>query len=241
MSIKTSAPPFPASAEISHVLEGEFSELMRKFNPGEHSFFHLLKKLPPTELHSEVRLGNLYFHLQSAMHATRVMGYRIPHLDRPEQRTAKLQILWRNEAEHELLFRVFRSIGAVCPYSESAFAEIELLIPSLRKGTASVVKEMVRLFPKSLGAWLLVEMAAPQWKSALFRALLPSFPEVAREPFFQSGTRIPALNPLASSLELVQSAIEMGPFSLEELLLDAREMAIQLDGLWSDLQALCLE
>lgn len=241
MSLNISAPPFPASAEISHVLEGELGEILRKYNPSEHSFFHLLRKLSWDTPGSEKRLGNLYFHLQSVMHATRVMAFRIPHLDRPDQRTAKLQILWRNESEHELLFRVFRDLGASCPYSESVFGEIELLIPQLRSGTARVLLAVKHLFPQSLGAWLLSEMAAPKWKKALYEGLVPQFPEISKEPFFQSGTRIPALNPVAGSLELAQSAIEFGTFSLQTLLTDAREMAVQFDGLWSDLQALLLD
>jgi hypothetical protein len=220
--------------EVGYVLEGEMRALLKDYDPRKHSFFHLIKQLPPGAW-SANRLGDLYHHLQSAQHAMRVMSFHVPHLTSPDAQQIKLQIFSLRAGSHEAFRRAFKNLGARLPHSESLFEDLGILRPSLRGGTARVVDAVARLFPRSLGPWLLSEMAAPLWQNALHDGLKGAFPNLGREAFF----RAPA-DPLPA-LELARATVMRHPSQLFEMLRDGHEMAKQFDFLWSDLQSLLLE
>src|SRR5437879_5601102 len=67
--------------------------LCKKHKPSNHPFFARLANQETEELWSSGFWDELYKRYQAAMHATRTMGYFLPHLDTIALRVRKLHIL----------------------------------------------------------------------------------------------------------------------------------------------------
>src|SRR5262249_19292088 len=127
---------------------------------------------------------------QAAMHATRVMVYYLPHLDRPSLRARKCKIYVDDDAlpggdtHHHQLARLFRNLGAPVALEDDDFGDLALLVGLLDAQTAHFVSLVRSLYPSSLGPWCIVELLSDDWMRAFADALSVHFPQVREEPYF---------------------------------------------------------
>jgi hypothetical protein len=166
------------------------AQLFDEFRLSRHSFFRHLAMTPRDTICSPELLGEMYVRYQAAMHATRVMVYFLPHLNRPSLRIRKCAIyvdddgLAGGDTHHHQLARCFRNLGAHLRLDDDDFGDLDTLIEQLDPCTARFVSLVHRLYPASLGPWCIVELLSDDWMHAFAETLGKHFPKVREEPYF---------------------------------------------------------
>jgi hypothetical protein len=222
---------------------GEFSTaiaaMVDKHRPSRMPFFKHLAALPRSRAADPAFLGRIHLNYQAAMHATRAAVYFLPHLDSPELRKRKLQILIDDDGlpggdtHHYQLTRVFRNIGARCLLDDEEFGEPALLGHRLDGETADFVRLAPILYARSLGPWCVVEMLSADWMRALAAALAVHFPAVKDEPYFADCFSLMVEERHgAEALDVTRAVLAARPELAAESLRDAALMAEALDAVW---------
>ncbi|MBO3459140.1 hypothetical protein [Aetokthonos hydrillicola] len=225
-----------------------FSSIMSKLYeahlPSKHPFFHQLASFTHSKLPSSDLLGELYIRYQAACHATRVMVYHLPHLDRPDWRVRKCSIIKDDdsgEIHHYQLKNAFAHIGADIVEDEK-FGSLNKLQTILDPVTAGFVYSVQNLYPQSLGPWCVIEMFADDWMRALMNSLSNCFPSITEEPYFADCLDQGIEQRHAQeALDLTGEVLVSSPDLLEQTIEDAHKMAVELDKFWSGLQNLLTE
>ena len=156
-----------------------------------HPFFGQLARAKiPKVSNSFGYWDDLYAHYQGAMHTSRVLAYYMPHLDSPDLRRVKLEILAEDDGlpegdmHHLQLFRTWsRMLGRAPLVDERLFGSTSQLkgaMPSL----AAFIESCERNYTSNLGAWYAVENLAHHWIGDLMSALEPHFPGASETDYF---------------------------------------------------------
>ena len=221
-------------------------EIYERYRPSSHSFFLHLANCRTADLLACGLLDEFYKRYQSAMHATRVMAYFLPHLDVLELRMRKLHILADDDGNSQgdsHQFQLRRTwtfmLGRSPLMADHELGELDQLKMHLDPTTAEFVAQVQELYPRSLGAWVLVEGLAHDWIGALLRALKVHFLGVERTDYFtenySSGVEV---RHAAESLEIVSLVLSRKPELFDRTLSSAMKMAEALNSLWSGLDGL---
>ena len=216
--------------------------MLEGHRPSRMPFFERLAAMPRSVASDPSFLGQLHLIYQSAMHATRVAVYYIPHLDTPALRKRKLQILVDDDGlpggdtHHYQLTRAFGNIGAKCMLEDEKFGDPDELCRYLDEQTARFVTLAKRLYSRSLGPWCAVETMSVDWMQALAEALSVHFPQFKHEPYFKEcfSHRVEERH-ATEALEVTQLILRARPELLAETLGDAETIAEALDGVWTQL------
>jgi hypothetical protein len=176
------------------------------------------------------------------MHATRAAVYFLPNLDSPALRQRKLQIfidddgLPNGDTHHYQLTRVFTHIGAQVRMDDEHFGSIDELCLKVEAPLAGFMRQVQALYPRSHGAWCIVEMLSVNWMTALANSLAVHFPRIWEEPYFAECFANQVEERHASeALSIAADTIAARPQLLEPTLTDAVIMAEALDQLWAHL------
>ncbi|NJL64440.1 MAG: hypothetical protein HC903_24705 [Methylacidiphilales bacterium] len=234
--------------DIQENYEIILNELKLAYLPSQNPFFSHLATLPSAKVYNPNLLGQLHLRYQAACHATRVMVYYLPHLDSPAFRVRKLQIisdddgLNNGDTHHYQLTRAFVRMGADIMIDDEDFGSLGKLKTILDSKTADFLSLVETLYPKSLGAWCVIEMFADDWMQALMNALLNYFPFIKDEAYFANcfhqGVEI---RHAQEAIDLTKTILQAYPELLEQTITDARLMAVGLDEFWSGLDDLLRE
>ena len=232
----------------SDIFRDALDKLYESHLPSKHPFFKHLAAFPTEKFHSPALLGELYRRYQAAMHATRVMVYHLPYLDNISLRSRKLKILIDDDGlqggdtHHSQLSCAFAHIGAELGMEDDQFGNLDELKKSLDPMTSNFVSLVQELYPKSLGAWCIVEMLSNDWMIALMRGLAVHFPSIKNEPYFAECFAQGIEDQHAQeSLALTSIVLAHSPELLEQTIEGARTMAVALDNFWSGLENLLTE
>ncbi len=235
------------TSQAAQTLKLAFKRISENHLPSHHSVFPLLRRLSSEKALSPGRLGQFYLAYQSAMHATRVMVYFLPHLDAPHFRALKVQILKDDDGllggdtHHFQLTRLFKNLGAKFPIEENQFGELSNLKSRVTPGIAVFISTVQRLYPQSLGAWTIVELLSSDWMSSLASSLSAGFPSVTKEPYFHDCFSMGIEDRHGEqALELAQKVVAERPELLHIFIQDAEEMAQHLSLLWLELKTILL-
>jgi pyrroloquinoline quinone (PQQ) biosynthesis protein C len=223
-------------------LPGTMAAMLEEHRPSRMPFFRNLAGLPRAVASDACLLGRIHLTYQSAMHATRVAVYSLPHLDSPALRKRKLQIfidddgLPEGDTHHYQLTRAFLSIGATCLLDEEEFGEPGELCHYLEGETAHFVRLVPTLYSRSLGPWCAIEMMSVDWMRALADALSVHFPRFKEEQYFADcfSQQVEERH-AAEALEITQMILRARPELLHETLRAAKMIAEALDGVWQHL------
>jgi hypothetical protein len=216
--------------------------MLEENRPSRMPFFGRLAAMPRAAACDPSFLGQIHLVYQSAMHATRVAVYYLPHLDSPALRKRKLRIfvdddgLADGDTHHYQLTRAFRNIGAKCVLEDEEFGDPVELCRHLEAETAHFVRIAQTLYSRSLGPWCTVETMSVDWMRALAESLSVHFPQFKDEPYFaECFSNMVEERHAAEALEMTQMILEAQPELLAGTLRDARLMAEALDGVWTHL------
>ncbi len=234
--------------DIQETYETVLNELNLAYLPSQNPFFSHLATVPSTKLRNPNLLGQLHLRYQAACHATRVMVYHLPHLDSPALRVRKLEIisdddgLNNGDTHHYQLTRAFVNMGAAIMIDDEDFGSLDKLKTILDPKTAAFLSLVETLYPKSLGAWCVIEMFADDWMRALMNALLNCFPFIKDEAYFADCFHQGVETRHAQeAIDLTSKILQTYPELLEQTIVDARLMATGLDEFWSGLDDLLQE
>jgi hypothetical protein len=227
-------------------LRRSLSILFDIHRPSRSPFFAQLGDTPREYLLAEGRMDRLYLAYQGAMHASRTMGYFMPHLDRIDRRMVKLAILAdddgapNGDSHHYQLRRAWTLLlGRPPNYSDEAFGRLDLLAAIVDPATARFVGACSKLYPQSLGPWLMVEGLAHDWIGALMKSLGRSFPGVERTDYFlQNYFNEIELEHMQRSIDTVESVLSERPELFDETIIGAQAMGREIDLLWLGLKAI---
>lgn len=224
------------------------AEIAAAHPPSRHRFFGHLERIDGATLCSPAVLGELYTRYQAGMHATRAMVYHLPHLDTPALRRRKLQIfidddgLPGGDTHHHQLGRAFAEAGAAPRLGDDDFTEMGPLATRLDPATARFVQEVELLYPRSLGAWCMVEILSDDWMRAFAHGLSRHLPALPQQPYFADCfTHGVEERHAAESLAVTELVLLRRPELLERTVEDAARMARALDHLWEGLDTLLTE
>ncbi|MBF2064966.1 MAG: hypothetical protein IGS39_11170 [Calothrix sp. C42_A2020_038] len=227
------------------VFKDYITKLYQEHLPSQHPFFANLGALEIEKLNSEDLLGHLHLRYQAACHATRVMVYHIPYLDSPALRVRKLKVindddgLINGDTHHYQLTRAFVHMGAKILIDDEEFGSLDKLQNVLDPITANFISLVQNLYPKSLGAWCVIEMFADDWMRAIMNSLSNSFPFVKEEAYFADCFNDGIETRHAQeALELTVLVIGKYPEVLDTTIKGAELMAKGLDTFWSGLDSL---
>jgi hypothetical protein len=216
--------------------------MLEEHRPSRMPFFERLAAMPHAAAGDPHFLGQLHLIYQSAMHATRVAVYYLPHLDSPALRRRKLRIfvdddgLPGGDTHHYQLTRAFCNIGAKCVLEDEEFGDPEELRRYLNGEAAHFVGLARRLYSRSLGPWCAVEILSVDWMRALAEALSVHFPHFRYEPYFEECfAHMVEERHAAEALEVTQLILRGRPELLAETVRDAKTIAEALDGVWTQL------
>jgi len=215
--------------------------------PTNARFFSRLSELPAEIATLPELLAEIHFAYQAAMHATRAAVYYLPYLDSPPLRQRKLQIfvdddgLPNGDTHHYQLTRAFMHIGACPRMADEDFGSIEELSHKVDPLLAEFMRRVGALYPRSHGAWCVVEMLSVNWMTALANALAVHFPAILREPYFADcfDNQVEERH-AKEALSIAADTLELRPLLIERTLADAEEMAAALDGVWELLDKIVL-
>ncbi len=213
--------------------------------PSRHAFFADLAGPLGACLQEPTAAGELYHRYQSAMHATRVAVYHLPHLDTPSLRTRKVRIyvdddgLEGGDTHHAQLRRAFARMGADLHEGDddARYGDLDVLAAELDPSTAKFVRLAGELYPRSLGPWCAIETLSDDWMHALADGLARHVPAVADEPYFADCFHHGVEHRHGQeSLAVTGLVLRARPSLLDETVDGAWAMARALDGLWDALR-----
>jgi hypothetical protein len=216
--------------------------IVEEHRPSRMPCFGRLAALPGSVVADPSFLGQIHLIYQSAMHATRVAVYYLPHLDSPALRKRKLRIfvdddgLPDGDTHHYQLTRAFLGIGAKCVLDDEEFGEPGELCHYLEAETANFVRLAPTLYARSLGPWCAVEMMSVDWMRALVDAFSVHFPHFKHEQYFADCflQKVEERHG-AEALEVTRLVLKARPELLRQTLHDAKLIAEALDGVWAHL------
>ena len=176
------------------VFRAEASALWEQYRSSKHPFFSRLKSSPTAVIRSPAFLEELYKRYQGAMHASRSMAYRMPHLDAIDLRMAKFKVLAdddgaaNGDSHHYQLRRTWTEmLGHPPAMTDDEFGDLDELRKVLDPATAQFVSLCQELYPHSLGPWIMVEGLAHDWIGALQNGLYPHFPGLEKSDYFREN------------------------------------------------------
>jgi len=220
-------PPLSTIEEFPRAM----TDMLEEHRPSRMPFFSRLAAMPRETAADPFLLGQIHLIYQSAMHATRVAVYYLPHLDSPALRKRKLQIFMDDDGlpdgdtHHYQLTRAFRNIGAKCVLADDDFSDPEELCRYLDGETA-----------RSLGPWCAIETMSVDWMRALAESLSVHFPQFKHEPYFEECfSHLVEERHALEALEVTQLILRSRPELLAETWRDAETIAGALDGVWTQL------
>lgn len=208
--------------------------------PSQHSFFSSLAHAPRSFVMDPRFLNELYRRYQAAMHSTRVMAYFLPHLNTVALRAEKVAFLIdadalpRGDSSHLQLRRSWTSMLGRDPLATDAeFGDLDSLSRSLDRSTQTFVSGVQALYPKSLGAWLIVESLRADWTGALMKSLQCHFPGIDNSDYFLAHCAAnDESRPAACARQLTSAVLERRPELVGETVYGAEMMSHALDALW---------
>ncbi|NEO84786.1 MAG: hypothetical protein F6J87_11110 [Spirulina sp. SIO3F2] len=218
--------------------------LHRSYLPSKHPFFRKLSSMPKSFVSSPIFLGELYNRYQSFCHATRVMIYFLPSLNQPELRVRKFKIISHDDSvnteggiHHYQLKNLFLNLHATSMLPDHQFGDIEDLQNLLDAQTAQIILVIKDLYPKSLGAWCVVEMFADDWMRALMHSLSIAFPSIEDEPYFSECflNEIEVIH-AREAIDLTCSVLNSSRENVETTLECASLMAKTINDFWTILE-----
>jgi hypothetical protein len=222
----------------------ELAAVALRHQPSRHAFFRRLPEASSDHVRSPAFLAPFYRRYQAAMHSTRVMVYRMPHLDHASMRAKKLAIyvdddgLPGGDTHHAQLERMFRALGTP-PENDGIFADLDELRTVLDPKTAHFVATVQELYGRSLGAWCVAEGVSEDWLRALALGLEPHFPRISREPYFaecfDTGVEVRHGH---LSVDLTCEMLAQRPDRLDGTVYAAWRMGEAMDELWDSLEEL---
>jgi hypothetical protein len=210
-----------------------------RHRPSNARFFSRFTELPPEIARSAELLGEIHLAYQAAMHATRAAVYHLPYLEAPALRKRKLQIfidddgLANGDTHHYQLTRAFANIGARLRLSDEEFGSIRELCQRVEFPVAQFMRQVDALYPRSHGAWCIVEMLSVDWMTALVDALSVHFPGVRQEPYFAEcfANQVEERH-AEEALSIAADTLALRPSLAELTFADAEAMAGALDDVW---------
>ena len=231
-------PPLSTIEEFPRAM----TDMLEEHRPSRMPFFSRLAAMPRETAADPFLLGQIHLIYQSAMHATRVAVYYLPHLDSPALRKRKLQIFMDDDGlpdgdtHHYQLTRAFRNIGAKCVLADDDFSDPEELCRYLDGETAYFVRLARKLYARSLGPWCAIETMSVDWMRALAESLSVHFPQFKHEPYFEECfSHMVEERHAMEALKVTQLVLRARPELLAETLRDAKMIAGALDGVWTQL------
>jgi len=238
----------PNSLMVDEIFHKVIADLGIKHRPSRHSFFSRLAAYPTAELHSPPVLNELYKRYQSAMHASRAMGYFLPHLDTIALRIRKLRILADDDGipggdtHHFQLRRTWTSMLGCPPLmKDDEFGELDDLKKCLDPMTTAFVTLVQEIYPQSLGPWVMVEGLAHDWIGALLTGLIPHFEAIdSTDYFMENFSNCLEEKHAQEALDVTSIVLCHRPELLEETIEGARRMGEGLDMLWSTLESVLI-
>ena len=231
--------------KLEELFNFKIQNIYNTYLPSKHSFFLNLSQFPHEKLRSPKLLGNLYLRYQSACHATRVMIYKVPYLESPSLRNRLVRIIADDDnvellnSHHYQLSRLFAKLGAEILTEDEEFGDLNKLKTILDRKTSLFVSLVQDLYPRSLGAWCVIEMFADNWIQALMDSLTPCFPEIHKEEYFNTCLE-QDLEKIHSreALDLTNIVLQNHPELLDSTIDDALVMAKGLNMFWTGLDDL---
>ncbi|HYZ21244.1 MAG TPA: hypothetical protein VE690_03710 [Rhodopila sp.] len=217
----------------------QMAAIAEAHRPSEARFFSRLAKAPARVATSPELLGDIHLVYQGAMHATRAAVYHLPHLDTPALRQRKLRIfidddgLPNGDTHHYQLTRVFRNIGARLKLDDEEFGSVDELCPKVDPRLAHFMRQVQLLYPRSHGAWCIVEMLSVEWMGALADALAAHFPTVREEAYFSEcfDNKVEERH-AEEALSIAADTLCLRRGLAEQTFSDAQTMACALDDVW---------
>lgn len=229
------------------------NELFAAHRPSDHSFFAALAAAPTAVATNGGILREMYTRYQAAMHATRVAIYFMPGMNTPKQRQTKVKIILDDdspdiETHHKQLENLFTSLGATAVPQMNDFGDLEDVLADIvtDDNTARFVTFADKNYRDGLGGWTLFEVMSDDWISALAKAFEPHF-EGKRDwlyglqYFDEIATGHVEIEHMLQSLALTEELIKRHPDRADKQIELANEMALEIDGLWANLQGLISE
>ena len=185
-------------------------------------------------------LNAFYIRYQAAMHATRVMVYRLPNVESVELRKRVCAVIAEDDnlpmgdSHHAQLADTWRSLlGGELRVDDSYFGELELLASQLDSATSEFIRFSIRAYPLTLGPWVVVEGLAHDWIAALCESLSVHFPSVRYSRYFvanfASGVE---LGHSAESLDVLTQVLAKRPQDRPETMRAVQETIERLHGFW---------
>jgi hypothetical protein len=240
-------PPTPTPAAqrdpVARFLD-EMARVEAEHRPSRHPFFAALASDAGRRLREPAALGELYHRYQSAMHATRVMVYHLPHLDAPSLRVRKVRIyvdddgLPGGDTHHDQLRRAFTRMGApLDPATDDArYGDLAALEGDLDPATRRFVAAARAEYARSLGPWCAVETLSDDWLHALADGLSRHLAGVRDDAYFADCFRDGVEHRHGQeSLAVTSLVLRARPALLAETVEGAWAMARGLDALWDAL------
>ena len=227
----------------------EVSALWERFRSSKHPFFDRLKSSPAAVVHSPMLLEELYKRYQGAMHASRAMAYRMPHLDAIDLRMAKFKVLSdddgasNGDSHHYQLRRTWSAmLGHPPKLTDDEFGELDQLKKTLDPKTAQFVSLCKELYPRSLGPWIMVEGLAHDWIGAFLKGLSPHFPGLEKSDYFREnyGNRI-EIRHAQEALNTTIKVMIIRPELVDETLDGAVSIGKGLNIFWSGMDELLVD
>jgi hypothetical protein len=223
------------AAELRNTLATSISAHL----PSKHSFFSDLKQTKPTP---EI-LGKLHLIYQTAMHATRVGVYHLPHLDSPSLRKRKIVILMdddhlpNGDTHHYQLTRTFKNIGAEILLDDESFGDLDgLWLPDWLHSSLNMtifLNSVYDNYTSNLGGWVYVEAVSNDWMIALRDSLMVHFPQIEHEPYFADCFNANVEDRHASeSLNLTLELVKNQHQIYTNAVYGIRHLAQTLNGIW---------
>lgn len=231
-----------ASSEFQKI----FGQICTQHLPSKHAFFENLKKAPSHRIRDPNIMDKLYECYQSCMHASRAMGYFLPHLDGVSLRVQKLRILAEDDGipggdtHHFQLRRTWTSLMERPPLmNDTEFGDLDSLAAKVDKAASKFILEVKRIYPLSLGPWVVVEGLAHDWIGALMIGLSSHFPNVQDTDYFRENyLNCLEVEHARISLDMTCTVLSTSPKLLETTVNGARTMAHALDDLWSGMDTI---
>jgi len=229
--------------KVNVEFRNELNQLFKKHRPSRHPFFRNLKNASPSVVKNPEWLSEFYLRYQSAMHCTRAMVYFVPNLNSPTLRQRKLAILEDDDAltedsHHKYLENLFRYFG-IEPIDQEFFGDLDILIPHLDPRTTTFVREVIRLYPLSTGAWCLAEVLSDDWLSALADAFSAFFQNTFTQDYFDEiFTGKVEIRHMLETVSLTENVMQRYPETVTATIQHMKDMAENMDGLWDNLNSL---
>jgi len=240
---------FPTSGLDKHENKGireNFNHVFKEHRPSQHSFFTTLRTAPKEVATNPHVLREIYIRYQAAMHTTRAAVYFSPYLNSPQLRQRKAKIILDDDTVNELashhiqLENLFRSLGAECIPHEEEFGDLPELRARLDPDIARWSSAVEPLYHADLGAWTTVEILSDDWISAFSQSYAPHYAEgfvLGLQYFDEITTGHVEIQHMLETLALLEDTVVRHPEIEEQTKLHATKMAVELDLLWDNLEA----